>query len=86
MTTFVQPSLSYSHYVIILSLPFSLSIVLTNKKREKVGCHTSCHQMVVQISLLNQFYDDCTYIIIILEDIRKYVGCVKFVRICKCIF
>ena len=46
MTTFVQHSLSYSYYIFILSLLF-----LTNKKREKVGCHQSCHQIVVQISL-----------------------------------
>jgi len=31
---------------------FLSSLFLTNKKREKQGCHHSCHQLNVQISLL----------------------------------
>jgi hypothetical protein len=52
-TTFVQLSLSYSHYVFILSLPFSL-LFLTNEKREQQGCLKGCTKIVVQISLLQK--------------------------------
>ena len=49
---FVQLSLSYSHYLLILSLPFSLSIVFNQWKERTKGCPKSCTKGVVQISLL----------------------------------
>ena len=54
---FVQLSLSYSHYLLILSLPFFLSLLfLTNEKREQQGCPKSCTKKVVQISLFLYLY------------------------------
>jgi len=50
---FVQLPLSYSYYLLIFSLPFSLSLLfLTNEKREQQDCPKSCTKRVVQISLL----------------------------------
>jgi len=44
--------LSHTHIMFLVSLFLFLSLLfLTNKKREKEGCHKICHQMVVQISL-----------------------------------
>ena len=57
-TIFVQPLfnnfISHTHIIFLLSLfIFPSLLFLTNKKREKWGCHESCWQIVVQISLFN---------------------------------
>jgi len=33
----------------ILSLPFSLSVIFDQKKRERIGCHKNCHQIIIEI-------------------------------------
>ena len=55
-TIFVQLSLSYSHYFLILSLPFSLSIVFDQWKERKQGCLKSCTKIVVQLNYYYYFF------------------------------
>ena len=55
VTNFWQLFLSYSYMILLSSLfLFLSSLFLTNKNRENQGCHHSCHEKDVQISLLIQ--------------------------------
>jgi len=62
VTTFTQLSLSYSHSILTLSLPFLSPLFLTNEKREKEGCQIGCTKWLFKYHCSSKFY--CTSIFV----------------------